>query len=222
MHKKILFYLTIIVTCSCSKIKIEEPAPEPKAETAEFIVDKEVLYMNESLAVTVKDSSSNSANYYYEFGDGNKLSGKYSTTHHYSKAGKYKISLKVDDKTYSKDILVKPGFLSYQIKNSSSTSLDILSYIDNPRTGTLLRDDYAPGKISDTLYISYTESNKYLFSASLFHNNREYVVKTENGESIWFEKYKHNIYNITDSTKLAPKSSSGSENDTTKYVIDFR
>lgn len=219
--KKLFCYLFLLAGLSCSKIEIEEPAPLPKAATAEFVADKEIVYMGEPVTITVKDSTSDSKNYQYEFGDGQKASGVYHTTYSYNRGGNFKITLKVDGKTHTKDIKVRPGYLSYQIHNNSSITLDILSYIDNYKTGTLLRDEYTSGKITDTMYVNHSTSNLYMFGSSLFHKNTEYVPVTDSGHLTYFEKYKHNIYAFSDSTEIAPKSSHG-QTDSTKYILDFK
>ena len=219
--KKLFCYLFLLAGLSCSKIEIEEPAPVPKASTAEFVTDKEIVYMGEPVAVTVKDSTSDSKNYQFEFGDGQKSSGTYHTTHTYNRGGNFKITLKVDRKTHTKDIKVRPGYLSYQIQNNSSVTLDVLSYIDNYKTGTLLRDEYNPQKISDTMYVNHSATNLYLFGSSLFHKNKEYVPVADSAHLTYFEKHKHNVYTFTDTTEITPKSSYG-QTDSIQYIIDFK
>ena len=213
---KKIFFLVCIISFSCSKIDIPEPEPIPKASTAEFILNKSVVYVNESFVVSAKDTAGTNTNYTFDFGDGKKISGKYETSHAYSRGGTYKISLKADDHTHSQPIKVMPGYMSYQIENASAVALDMLTYIDNYKTGTLFRDEYLPQKTSDTFYVTHTITDQYLFGTSFFHHNKEYVIDS----TIWFEKNKHHVYTITDSTKIIARHSTGPA-DTVRYIADF-
>jgi PKD repeat protein len=198
--KHLLLFLSITLVISCTKEKITKENINT-ISTADFTVKKEVVYMDEPLAVAAVDTSG--LDYDYDFGDGNHSVGEYKTTHRYTKGGTYQITMSIYGKSVTKTVRVLPYRLSYQIKNSSTKYINILSYIDNYQAGDVRREDYFPGKLSDSLYsISSVGGTQHLFAASFFFNNKEYVLS----ETVWLQERTHRVIEITDSTKVMPRS----------------
>ena len=201
--KNIVFAIVVAVgLLSCKKETL------PVVSTAEFTLNKDVLYMHEPLQLVAVDTTGETY-YHYDFGDGITATGNHRATHSFSRGGNFTIKMTVDGKTFSKTVTVHPGVLSYQVKNSSTRwYLDIISYIDTWETGTY-RDQYSHGQLSKTIYAStpshgVSSPQNHIFGASIFANNVEYMLYTPN--FFWFDEWEHTVFEITDSTLVRPRN----------------
>jgi hypothetical protein len=212
----VFIFFIFLISSSCRKEK-----PHTISST-DFTVNKELIYLSESIELRAVDTTGN--NYTYDFGDGNQIVGGYKAVHRYEKGGTFTITLTSDGKSTKKTVKVRPGYLSYQIKNKATRELNILSYIDNYQSGTVYRKDYYPGYVGDTLYTSYGPygvgaNMLHLFGASIFIGNTEYQLYSDH--LIWFDERKHTVYEITDSSLVSPRVIYGGNSRPVYYIKDL-
>jgi len=182
----------------------------PEVKTAEFTVNQMSIYLTKDVCFVAKDSIGGNE-YSWDFGDGSTLTGKYNVTHKYEKGGLFLTTLTINGITSSNVITVNNGTLSFRIVNKSSTYFDCLTYLDNYEAGSVSRFYVNPKSQSDTIYgglPNTTLGSFHLFGISLFIENSEYTL----ADILWIEDFKHHDINVTDTTKVIPRSSHGIPN----------
>jgi hypothetical protein len=211
MRNTLILTALISTLFSCTK--------EKHISTADFTVDNEVVYLGQPVTAKATDKGGNT-DYKFDFGDGSTVttSGP-SVSHEYSQPGQYTIRLLIYGKAFTKEIRVLPGILSYQIKNSTSRELNILSYVDNGQSGTLYRTNYYADKLGDTLYSSHGSLGPglHIIGVSVFLNNNEYAMY----DFVQREWRTHTIIEINDSTRVVPRTWSGSGTAPIYYLKDL-
>lgn len=194
-----LFLLTIVACDNTNDLNVE---------TAEFSVNNDTVYLTKSITFTANDSLGGNE-YSWDFGDGNKVVGKYNVTHTYKNGGKYMATLTINGFNSTKAIIVYKGTVSFRIINKSNEYINFLTYIDDYQTGNVNRFNVQPESKSDTIYCTNAPSNSnHMLGISLFINNSEYMLE----DIIWISDFEHHDIIVTDDTRVKPRSYSGNPN----------
>ena len=195
----VLFLLTIVACDSTNDLKVE---------TAAFSVNNDSVYLTKSITFTASDSLGGNE-YAWDFGDGNKLMGRYNVTHTYEKGGQFTATLTINGFKSSKAITVYKGTVSFRIINQSNEYINFLTYIDNYLTGNVNRFNVQPKSNSNTIYcINSSTTQKHILGISLFINNSEYMLE----DILWISDFEHHDIIVTDETKVHARSYSGNPN----------
>ncbi|WP_210464775.1 PKD domain-containing protein [Rufibacter roseolus] len=146
-------------------------------------------------------------NYNWNFGDGTSSDVGYKVIHKYTKAGNYTVSLKVGNKSSSKEVQIFPGTLSYQIKNGSRSEVNLETYIDNPENFGSVSLNLALGTTSDQIF---SKSNFIgglnggaLAGIILTFNNIKYI----NRPTIWLKLFQNHVIDLNDDSEFLKMSS---------------
>ena len=201
IFKTLSLTLSLLTFVACDKTNGLE------VKTAEFSINQESSYLTKDVSFVAKDSIGGNE-YSWNFGDGQTLTGKYKVTHKYEKGGLFLTSLTINGITKSEVIKVNNGTLSFRIVNKSSTYFDCLTYLDNYESGSVSRFYVNPKSQSDTIYGGLPNTyfgSSHLFGISLFIENSEYTLV----DIKWIEDFKHHDIIVTDTTKVSPRSYSG-------------
>jgi len=200
--KVLTLSLFLIVIVACNNIN------ELNVETAAFTVSNDSVYLTKSITFTASDSIGGNE-YSWDFGDGNKLMGKYNVTHSYDTGGQYMVTLKINGYSSSKIITVYNGTVSFRIINQSNQYINFLTYIDSYQTGNVNRFDVQPKSDSNIIYcINKSTTQKHILGISLFINNSEYMLE----DILWISDFERHDIIVTDETKVHARSSSGIPN----------
>lgn len=155
MKKKLLLaFLLITILASCKK---EKKAP---ATAASFTITKSNYYLTEP--VSFSNSSTNAATYQWDFGDGQTASTQ-SPQHAYTTAGTYQVKLTANgSSTAVKSVKIYTGTASYEVDNSSSYALPLVSFATDASNNIIDFKDHgtvaSKGK-SDTVFTINTSIN---------------------------------------------------------------
>ena len=180
---------------------------DPEVKSAEFTLNQESIYLTKDVRFVAKDSIGGNE-YSWDFGDGQTITGKYKVTHKYEKGGLFLTSLTINGITSSEVIKVNNGTLSFRIVNKSSKYFNCLTYLDNYESGSVKRFYVYPESQSDTIYGGLPNTyfgTFHIFGISFFINNSEYTLP----DIRWIEDFKHHDIIVTDTTKISPRSYSG-------------
>lgn len=191
------FFLLAIVACNSIN--------ELNVETAAFTVTNDSVYLTKPITFTASDSLGGNE-YSWDFGDGDKVMGKYNVTHSYDTGGQYVVTLKINGYTSSKTITVYNGTVSFRIINQSNQYINFLTYIDSYMSGNVNRFDVQPNSNSSIIYCTNNfTTQKHLLGISLFINNSEYLLE----DILWISDFEHHDIIVTDDTRVKPRSYSG-------------
>jgi PKD repeat protein len=174
-------------------------------KTAEFTVNDDSVYLTKPLKFIANDTLGGNE-YYWDFGDGNKVVGKHNITHTYESGGTYMATLTINGFTSSKLVTIFNGTVGFKFINKSNKYIDILTYIDDYQNGNVNRFLVPHRSESKTIYCtnSYTTGN-HILGISLFINNSEYNLENV----MWIADFQHYDIILTDSTRVYPRSSNG-------------
>lgn len=142
--------LTVITFVSCKKDGSSAPQSTPN-----FTTSYPSYFLNQP--ITFNSISSNATSYKWDFGDG-QSSTEAAPQHSFTTAGKYKVTLSVDNKApYSKAITIRPASKAYVIVNAGdATMFNVKTYVGYTSTtdGTFDRTfgDILVGGKTDTIY----------------------------------------------------------------------
>ena len=201
IFKSLSLTLSLLTFVACDKTNGLE------VKTAEFSINQESRYLTKDVSFVAKDSIGGN-DYTWDFGDGNTLTGKYKVNHKYEKGGIFMTSLTINGITSSEAIKVNNGTLSFRIVNKSNKYFDCLTYLDNYESGSVSRFYVNPKSQSDTIYGGLPNTyfgSFHIFGISFFINNSEYTLP----DIKWIEDFKHHDINVTDTTKVIPRSGLG-------------
>ncbi|GGK68879.1 PKD domain-containing protein [Rufibacter glacialis] len=187
---------------SFCKDQDEEVLPK----NAHFIVQKDSNYLHNDFEFEAIDSLPN-IKYKWNFGDGSLLETGHKVSHKYKTPGTYTVSLTLGNVTSSKEVLVYPGTLSYQIKNESKNVLHLETYVDNLRDNGSVVFTLGAGRTSDqifskTIFVGGVNA-RGLLGVFLTYNNIKYIYRP----SIWLELFQNHTFVLTNSTEFHRVSS---------------